>query len=435
MIKKSLFIIGIIALTNIYSIGQSITNSPYSRFGIGDIYRNGFNNSKAMGGISTGLRASNQINYMNPAAISAQDTMSFIFDVGVNGILKDMKSSTTSANFDDFSFDHIAISFPIKKWWFTSFGVTPYSKIGYNVQQVEEYLPIDTVNMHYDYYGNGGINQLFFSNSFLLFKNLSIGFNINYIFGSLEQYNQAYLDRADSYTTVVADEISLKKITYDFGAQYFQKFPNKFFYVVGLNYSNKISINSTKKSAVLMTENYNLYNINVIDYLANYGSKIDTISSSITNNYKVEVPARISVGLTAGIKDKLVIGFDYSFQDWKNIQSLNVNDNFGTDESYNLGLEYIPNKFSLRDYYKRINYRAGAYLNNTYLKLNGEQIKNYGITFGLGFPIANQRTSLNLSYSYGKRGTTANGLIQENYSTFGINITLYDFWFIKRKFQ
>lgn len=435
MIKKHFFIIALIILTNITAFSQSITNSPYTRFGIGEINRNGFNNSKAMGGLSTGLRINNQINYMNPAAISAQDTMSFIFDLGLDGIFKDMKSTTNSANYNDFGFNHLAISFPIKRWWFASLGVTPYSKIGYNIQQLDEYAPIDTVNMHYDYYGNGGITQLFMSNSFKIGKNLAFGVNINYLFGSIEQYNQAYLDKSDSYATVVADNISLKKLTFDFGVQYYNEIADKYFYVIGMTYSNKINFNSSKKSSVLMTENYSLYDVNVIDYLAHYASVFDTISSSKTNNYKVNIPARYSIGFTTGIKNKLVVGFDYSYQDWSNIESLNINDNFGTDENFNFGLEYIPNKFSLKNYYKRINYRAGMYLNNSYLKLNGEQIKNYGISFGLGLPISNQRTSINLSCSFGRRGTTANGLIEENYTAFGINLTLYDFWFFKRKFQ
>ncbi|MCK5171121.1 MAG: hypothetical protein KAQ75_14680 [Bacteroidales bacterium] len=434
MIKKYLFIIGIIALTNIYSFSQSVTNSPYSRFGIGDIDRNGFNNSRAMGGISTGLRTNNQINYMNPAAISAQDTMSLIFDLGINGIFKNMESTSTSAQYNGFSFDHIAMSFPIKKWWFASFGLTPYSKIGYNIQQTVDYDPIDTVNMHYDYYGNGGINQLFLSNSFILFNNFSVGFNVNYLFGSVEQYNQAYLDIENSYATVVSNKISLNKLTYDVGLQYYDEFANKYFYVLGLTYSNKIKFNATKESAVLMTENYNLYDVNVVDYLAYYSSKFDTVSS-VKSSFKVEVPARYSVGFTAGIKNKLIVGFDYTYQDWANIESLNISDNFETDESFKFGLEYTHDKYSLRNYYKKISYKAGMYLNNSYLKLNNEQIKNYGITFGLGFPIANQKTSLNLSCTIGKRGTTDNGLIEENYTAFGINITLYDFWFIKRKFQ
>ncbi len=434
MIKKYLFIIGIIALTNIYSFSQSVTNSPYSRFGIGDIDRNGFNSSRAMGGLSTGLRVNNQINYMNPAAISAQDTMSFIFDLGVNGIFKNMESTSTSAQYNDFSFDHLAMSFPIKKWWFASFGVTPYSKIGYNIQQTEPSEYNDTINKHFDYYGNGGINQIFLSNSFILFKNLAVGFNVNYLFGTVEQYNQAYLDTQDSYATVVSNKISLSKITYDIGLQYHDEFENKYFYVFGLTYSNKIKFNGTNESAVLMTENYNLYGVNVVDYLAYYSSKFDTISS-VTSNIKVEIPARYSVGFTAGIKNKLTVGFDYTYQDWSNIESFNTSDNFDVDESFKFGFEYTHDKYSLRNYYKKISYKAGMYLNNSYLKLNNEQIKNYGITFGLGFPIANQKTSLNLSCTIGKRGTTDNGLIEENYTAIGINITLYDFWFIKRKFQ
>ncbi|MDA3952059.1 MAG: hypothetical protein PF485_00295 [Bacteroidales bacterium] len=435
MIKKYLLIIGIIALTNLSLFSQSVTNSPYTRFGIGDIDRNGFNNSKAMGGITTGLRKNNQINYLNPAAISAQDTMSFIFDIGLSGIFKNMESNTASADFNDFAFDHLAFSFPIKRWWFTSLGVTPYSKIGYNIHQVEDYAPIDSVNINYDYYGNGGIIQLFLTNSFKINENLSLGFNVNYLFGSKEQYNQVYLDTENSFTTIIEDNISMNKITYDVGLQYYNDISNKYFYVVGLNYSSKVDFNTTKKSNVFMAENFNLYDINVLDYIANSALLLDTISSSTTNNYKIEIPAKYSIGFTTGIKDKLILGFDYSYQDWSKVGITTENSNLVVDENFKIGVEYIPNRRSIKDYYKRVNYRAGLYLNNSYIKINDEQIKNYGITFGLGFPIYNQRTSLNFSCTLGKRGTTNNSLIEENYTAIGINLTLYDFWFIKRKFQ
>ncbi|MFO7827370.1 MAG: hypothetical protein R6V23_02005 [Bacteroidales bacterium] len=435
MTKKIFLTTGIIIIAVIQIFGQSLTNSPYTRFGIGEIDRSGFNQNKAMGGIATGLRSANQINFLNPAAASSQDSMSFIFDVGITGISKTLKSQDASLEFQNLSFDHLAISFPIKKWWFASLGVTPYSKIGYNMTETESYEFTDTINMHYNYYGNGGINQLFFSNAFDVLNGLSLGVNFNYLFGSLEQYNQGFLDRQDSYSTIIADKITMNKITFDFGIQYHGEFRDKYFYVAGLTYSNKVNFDATKKSAVLMTENYNLYDINVIDYLAYYQSDFDTITSSTNYNYKVEVPARYSVGFTAGIKNKLTVGMDYSFQDWSDIESLNVNDNFATDQTINFGVEYTPEKYALRNYLRRINYRAGAYYNESYLKLQGEQIKNYGITFGLGLPLANQKTSLNLSCTYGNKGTTNNGLIQENYFSFGFNITLYDFWFIKRKFN
>jgi hypothetical protein len=435
MIKKYLFLLGIIALTNINLFSQSVTNSPYTRFGIGEIDRSGFNNNRAMGGLSTGLRKNNQINYLNPAAISAQDTMSFIFDIGVNGIFKNMKSNSTGTEFNDFSFDHLAFSFPIKNWWFASLGVMPYSKIGYNIHQTEDFAPIDTVSMHYIYYGNGGITQLYLSNSFKIYDNISFGFNVNYLFGSKEQYNQVYLDSKNSYTTIEEDHISLNKFTYDVGLQYYDDFADKYFYVVGINYSSKVDFNSTKKSNVFMAENFNIYNVDIIDYLANPLSNIDTVSSSITNNSDIEIPAKYSFGFTTGIKDKLVLGFDYTYQDWSSTKLTTENSELGVDESFKIGFEYIPNKFSLKNYYKKINYRAGLYLNNSYININDEQIKNYGITFGLGFPISNQRTSLNFSCTLGKRGTTNNNLIEENYTAIGVNLTLYDFWFIKRKFQ
>lgn len=435
MIKKYLFIIGIFVLTNLNSFSQSVTNSPYTRFGIGDIDRSGFNNNRAMGGLSTGLRKANQINFMNPAAISAQDTMSFIFDLGVNGIFKTIESNSASTEFNDFSFDHLAFSFPIKRWWYASLGVTPYSKIGYNIHQIEEYAPDDTINMNYNYYGNGGIVQVYWGNSFKINKNLSFGFNLNYLFGSKEQYNQAYLDAPESYTTIVEDNISVKKITYDLGLQYYNDIANKYFYVVGVAYSSKVDFNATKKSNILMTENYNVFDVNVLDYLANPRSKIDTISSSVDNNYKLEIPAKYSIGFTTGIKDKLMLGFDYSYQDWSKVGITTDNSSFDVDETFKFGIEYIPNILSIRDYYKRVNYRAGLYLNDSYIKINNEQIRNYGITFGLGFPIANQRTSLNISCAFGKRGSLENNLIQENYTAIGVNLTLYDFWFIKRKYQ
>ncbi len=436
MIKKYLLIVGIIAVSIARLYSQTSINSPYSRFGIGEISRYGFNHSKAMGGLATGLRTKNQINYINPAAMSGQDTMSFIFDLGINGTFKDLESNTTTAKSKDFTFDHMAFSFPIKRWWYGGFGITPYSKIGYNIQQTEVFSGNDTVNMHYDYLGDGGINQLYISNSFKILNSLSIGFNFNYLFGSLERYNQTYLDIINSYETVVIDKISVKKVAFDFGLQYYDTFKEKYFYVVGLTYSNKIDFNSTKETAVLMTENYsNNYRINVVDYLAYYGSRFDTITSSVDNNFKIEVPSRYSIGFTAGIKNKLVVGFDYSSQDWSNIESLNINDNFGKDISYNFGIEYIPDFYTLRNYFKKINYRAGFYYNNSYIKFDNDQIKNYGITFGLGLPVHNYKTSLNISCTFGKRGTTNSGLVEENYTQVGINLTLYDFWFIKRKFQ
>jgi hypothetical protein len=44
--------------------------------------KKGFGRNQALGGIGIGLRDNNHLNYLNPSAASAQDTMSFIFSTG-----------------------------------------------------------------------------------------------------------------------------------------------------------------------------------------------------------------------------------------------------------------------------------------------------------------------------------------------------------------
>jgi hypothetical protein len=434
MIKKSLLTSSIILLSIYFSFGQTITNSPYTRFGIGEIDRGGFGMNRAMGSLSTGLRKQNQINYLNPASFSAQDTMSFIFDVGISGTSKTLSNNTLSTEYQNFYFDHLAISFPLQRWWFTSIGIVPYSRIGYNIQSERLVPELDTVNAINNYYGNGGINQVYLGNSFVIFKGLSLGINLSYLFGSLEQYNVLSLDLKDSYSTINTNKITLNKFTYDIGLQYNNMIGEKYFYNIGFVYSSKIKFNGTNKSTTLMAENFIYWDINILDYLAISSNLADTITSKTINNYKVEIPAKYSFGFSSGIKDKLTLGFDFSMQDWSNIESLNLSENFAKDMTYNFGIEYIPNKFALRNYFNLINYRAGFYYNTGYLKFDNNQISTYGITFGVGLPITN-KTSINLFGMYGQRGTLNNDLVKEEFYLFGINLTLYDFWFYKSKFQ
>lgn len=443
MIKRYFTTILLISsiLTNIF--GQSVINSPYTRFGIGEISRNGFNNSIALGGISTGLRVKNQINYMNPAAISAQDTMSFIFDVGINGISKTLETNTSSAEFTNFAFDHLAMSFPLKKWWYMAVGITPYSRIGYDITEIEPHSDIDTLNMLSINSGEGGVNQIFFSNSFNVTNNLSLGININYLFGSIEQYRQTNIENNYSGNAVIFENnIYLKKFAYEIGAQYHNTFNKKYFYTIGMTYSDKITFKADRISNVFSTQVYNTNLTSIKSYLNNYNTNVDTIKST-KDKISLEVPSKYSFGFTLGIINKLTFGFDYSYQDWGKVNHFDINDVsssdndliFSNEQSFNAGINYIPDIESYKNYLLKINYRLGFYYNKSYLRLKDNQINNYGITFGLGLPMANKKTSLNLSCTIGKKGTLDNGLIEENFTSFGINLTLYDFWFFKRKYQ
>ena len=61
--------------------GLSQVNSPYSRYGIGDLYGSRNAVSRGMGGLATAYRDIQSVNFVNPASYS---NIGFVtFDVGV----------------------------------------------------------------------------------------------------------------------------------------------------------------------------------------------------------------------------------------------------------------------------------------------------------------------------------------------------------------
>ena len=74
---------------------------------------------------------------------------------------------------------------------------------------------------------------------------------------------------------------------------------------------------------------------------------------------------------------------------------------------------------------------AGFRYENTGLVINNTSINDYGMNFGLGLPVGLSR--INLGVEFGKKGTTSNNLIEENYFNLSVGLSLNDIWFKKRK--
>ena len=79
-------------------------------------------------------------------------------------------------------------------------------------------------------------------------------------------------------------------------------------------------------------------------------------------------------------------------------------------------------------------YRAGVRWEHTGLKLNNQDVKDFGITFGLGLPV-NVLSKINIGVELGQMGTNNAGLIKENYTNIMLGFSLSDIWFIKRKYD
>ncbi|MFC2080969.1 hypothetical protein ACFLR8_02035 [Bacteroidota bacterium] len=411
-------------------LAQTNTNSPYSRFGLGQMAQPGFGKSRAIGGIGIALRDNNQINYLNPASYTAQDSMSFIFDFGIMGNYTYSETSLGNEKWFGMNMDHIAMSFPITKWWGASIGVLPYSRVGYSIKEEDHDDNIGYID--YVYTGNGGLNQFYMGTSVIFFKSLSLGANFKYLFGSIDLNRSVNfpIDETPRSITEVESKTVIKDFIIDLGIQYSLNFSENYNITMGVIFDNKTNVKAENR---VLKQNTFPGNITPIDSSTTLNPKF--ILEESDNKGSIVIPTNVGAGLTFRYNKKITFGLDYYQQDWTNSIFFSENEPLTKSSSIHGGFELIPDPQALRGYHKHVAYRLGGHYQNSYLKLKGEQLKDYGISFGVGLPLKNTKSSFNMAWEVGRMGTLENSLIRENYMFLSFSVTLHDFWFIKRKFD
>ncbi|MBN2610267.1 MAG: hypothetical protein JXB00_01795 [Bacteroidales bacterium] len=405
---------------------QIAINSPYTRFGLGEISLMGSGLNRSLGGTSIGHRFGNQINFNNPASYSSQDTMSFILDFGLNGETRRLSSAFEKVKLNDFNMGHLAIAFPVTKWWAASMGVHPYSRIGYNMMIEGNFSTTQDIYQIY-FKGNGNLNRFFVGTGLRFGKHIAVGANMSYIFGTYERNRTVIVPPIGNAQTLYVNRSVIGDVLFNFGAQAFTSVGENHQIVLGATLDNETDLKGEYSSYII-----NSYTVN-----------IDTMKMEEDQEGAVTIPLRFGIGGSYAYKNKLFIAFDYIKQDWTNARFFGNPDSLARYTSMRFGIQYTP--VSLYEvkrvpYWQRINIRAGGYYNQSYLQINGEHLKDYGITFGVGIPWRNEKnlltkTSFNISYQLGWQGSLDNGLVKESYQVFSIGFTLYDFWFIKRKYD
>lgn len=411
MIKKLIVFACIIASLN--SWAQDNTASPYSYYGLGEVKFKGTQDARAMGGLSiTG--DSIQLNLMNPASFSKLKMTTFA--VGGTGNFTTFKTNAEKEKAQRTSFDYLAIGLPMGKFGM-SFGLMPYSAVGYKNQRIEDRV--------YTSQGNGFINKVFIGGAYEINKNLNFGFDLNYHFGDITNiFTERVLQPDYSYyTSRELNFTELNGISYTFGLLYDRKINSKIKLNTSLTYSpeSKLSTNNSRNIATVIytSTGTELFN--------------DSEDIQIPNNDLI-IPSKISLGFGLSESRKWLIGSEITFTQNKNLVNRFdeiPNLSFENSTRIALGGYYIPKYDSFSSYFERIVYRGGFKYENTGLVLKNESINDYGMNFGFGLPLGFSK--VDLGFEFGKRGTTKNGLIQENYFNLSIGLNLNAKWFEKRK--
>ncbi len=405
------------------------TTSPFSRYGLGDLHHYGYGRTAAMGGASLGSRHSVQINSANPASYNANDSLSFIFDFGVDGTYSKYKSATGKMNVNDVNFRYFSLSWPVTKWFGAGMGIQPFSDMGYEVAFSEEITGVG--NAYHNYSGEGTTSKAFFGASISPFKGLSLGANLNYIFGRITQNTGIGFDSADLFYISKVEGTRLRDFTLTYGLQYDLKLKENQYLTLGATFENQSDL----------TALHSVYSQKIITVSSS--SLSDTLEYIPESKSFIKLPSTFGVGLSYSKINKLEINADYYYAGWskssffgeKLYNPATDNVDLVNQSRISAGFEYIPEAFSIRNYFKRVRYRAGIHHESSYLKINNHQIKEFGVSFGAGFPFPKSKSTANFALEFGKKGTTTDNLVRNNYTKFSLYLNLYDYWFVKRKFD
>ncbi|MDR2359529.1 MAG: hypothetical protein LBD87_07015 [Prevotellaceae bacterium] len=423
--KLTMAALGLLFVTVAAAQNQDAVNTftPYTFYGVGDLTPPGLSYHRGMGGIGIGMRNNRTINYLNPAALSAQDTLSFMFDFGGEMQNYYLSSNVQSSAHNSINMHHMAMSFPVWGKMFMALLVSPYSSIGYDVSQ-KETLPeilVESGEAIYSHQGEGGLNQLMLSLGYS-FGRLAVGGQTQYIFGSIDRFDNVDFTNTTGISMVNSGKlIKASNFTFALGAQYTQPL-GKYSLTAGAVYQFRNNMRIEKTDFI--------YSIG--------GMGTDTLRYDRNPDARLLVPASFGVGVTFSEGAKWLAGLDYTYRNWTHTDfDAPASRSFKAmpEHIIRAGFEYTPNRYDIRYFLKRWSYRGGLFFENTYLQFDDTRIKNFGLTLGVGIPIGNMNNAVNIAAELGQRGTTRNGLIRERYWKVSVSLSLYDIWFIKQRFE
>ncbi|WP_298554642.1 hypothetical protein [uncultured Algibacter sp.] len=438
MIKKLVLVF--IATIAIHGYGQQGTTSPYSFYGIGSLKFKGTVENRSMGGLSI-YNDSIHVNLRNPAsyagdnlAIWGKESRPVKFAIGGSYTSTDLESNKSRDKASSTTFDYLAVSIPLGKFGF-GFGLLPYTSVGY---KLESFLETSSDDIENKFEGEGGLNKAFLGFGYQLAKGLSVGIDFQYNFGNTQnsiinfQYSGG---QPIQYKSKEANRSDLSGLNLNFGLSYKGMVSEKLELVSGLSYtpeSNLTSKNERSISVITLTSDGREGVRNTID------SDLAALGLEQT---ELVLPSKFSFGAGIGEPMKWFVGAETTFLNTSQFSNVLFSNNTDTTYedaySFSLGGFFIPQYNSFRSYLKRVVYRAGFRTEDSGLKINGESIKEFGISFGVGIPVGDARllSNANLGFEIGQRGTKNSNLIQENFISLQLSLSLNDRWFQKRKYD
>ena len=422
------------ATTQAQTDGAHNLYSPYSVYGIGELYTQGSAYNKSMGGVGIAMRNNQYINYLNPAAVTARDTLSFMADINLSIQNKIFSQNGKRSANNSFNISGIAFTVPVYNKTAFMMGISPFSDVAFDFTgKVNTQSLATTGYVSRAAKGDGGVYQLFAGVGTMIGRHLSVGAQAMYYFGKIDKDYNYSLQASATNSLYSGYDIELNAFTGKFGAQYETRLPNGLTLTVGATHKLRTNISGRIKD-------YKLSSLSSVTDTLRYS--LDTLGK---NKAGIKMAGETGIGIALRSGDKWRVEVDYTFSDWtgsgfetiSGLSSESAGARFACTKAQSLraGAEYIPNKNDIRYYFRRCAYRAGVYYDKAYYTLNGNAVKSVGVTFGMTLPIFRWYNGLSIGVDAGQRGGTSNNMIRERYVMFSVGFNIHDIWFQKRRYE
>ena len=398
------------------AFAQNGTTSPYSQFGYGILGDNAIGAQRAMGGVGYALHNNRQINVMNPASYTSMDSLTFLFDIGLtyqNTITRegDLRESRQSG-----SIDYIVMQFPLGRYMAGSVGLLPFTNVGYSFAS-----SIDNGTDSRE--GDGNISQAYVGVSGEPFKGFSIGANVSYLFGNLTNSSSGIPQNGS--TGIFQTNMKVQDFHLLFGAQYAIEWGKKHTLTLGAVYSPGKDVLGRAYSST---------------YDVSSSTTIEADTLNMKNNYSLA--STYGGGISYNYDKRLTIAADVTYQNWADAKFTDLNRQppqpstgvFNNRLKVALGAEFRPKNIG-SNYFEHISYRAGLFYNRSYLKINGNDMNEIGASCGFGFPLATNKSVVNVSFEYINRQCSPVKLITEDHFRISVSLTFNEMWFWQRRFE
>ena len=406
-------------------------NSPYSRYGLGDIVPSQNIVNRAMGGASAAYYDPVTVNFINPASYARLKYTTF--DVGLDYTGRTLKATnpvrTLHSGYLIPAYIQVGLPLSKKNNWGMNIGLRPLTRINYELQETTRLPGIDSVLTSFS--GQGGSYQAYVGTG-IGSKHFTVGINAGYSFGSKNYVTERlFINDSVLYQKGKwADSTFFGGIFVHAGAQYSTRISKKLTLKLGGYAQLKNTLNASRD---IIRETF--------EYSTSSGEiQKDSVYISKNNKGKIIVPATYGAGITIEKDLAWSVSAEYSLSQWADYRYYGLEDEVKDSWLFRLGGSVIPN-YKSTSYWAQVQYRAGFYIGPDYITVN-KNLPAYAVTFGASFPVrkygyalySGQYTSVNTAFEIGARGNKSNSL-RETFYRISVGLSLSDIWFIKRSYQ